>query len=396
MMRDAGAEWRTLEDTSNEPLISFRNPVSWASWQRNMFSAYSQGQMIWLEADAIIRHQSGQKKSLDDFARAFFSGDDAGDITRTYTLDDMIATLQSIQPYEWREFFDSRVREYGPGRLAHSIERSGYRVVFSDQPSPDEQSSKTLNLIDSLGMRVSPTGCLYEVQWNGPAFQASLTGGETIASVNGQPYKPDLLVQAIKQATAGGPIDLTVKRGASQQTTSIHWTGGMRYPHLERVEEHLLCSMTCSPRGLETRKREFLILSKLSQQAQVTPCKRVRRPRNLLPLSSPGDCVVPVAGIDPQQPSRGNVHMEVLQQFDVLGIGTDVLVMPSARCWRISSTICGAAGWGLWSVVPERWIRPTVDCRAGCRVCGRPGAPPWSAARRPRARARRRRRGCGW
>jgi predicted metalloprotease with PDZ domain len=83
---DIGSDWRNLQDVNNEPLIAFRRPLSWASWQRNMFDSYSQGEMIWLEVDTIIRQRSGGKKSLDDFASIFFGGDNGSYGTKTYTL----------------------------------------------------------------------------------------------------------------------------------------------------------------------------------------------------------------------------------------------------------------------------------------------------------------------
>jgi hypothetical protein len=85
-------------------------------------------------------------------------------------------------------------------------------------------------------MRIALNGRISEVHWEGPAFRANLTTGETIVSVNGKPYDPELFTVAITAAASGGPLDLIVKRGAWQQSTSIEWQGGMRYPHLQRIE----------------------------------------------------------------------------------------------------------------------------------------------------------------
>ena len=237
MTLDAGADWRSLEDTNNDPIIIARKPTSWPSWQRNMFDPYEAGEMIWLEADAIVREQSDGKKSLDDFARTFFADNDAGNVTSTYTFDDMIAAMNSVQPYDWHGYFRSRLDDYGQGKLIHSIDRTGYQLVFTDKPIGNAPPSKALDLAYSLGMRVTPTGRIYAVHWGGPAFKAGLTIGETIASVNGQTYDPELFTKAITEAENCGPINLVVKRGAWQQTTSIEWRGGMRYPHLQRTAE---------------------------------------------------------------------------------------------------------------------------------------------------------------
>ena len=236
MTLDVGAEWRSLEDTNNDPIVIARKPTSWPSWQRNMFDPYDSGEMIWLEADAIVRAQSGGNKSLDDFARIFFANNDAGNITSTYTFDDMLGALNTIQPYAWQDFFRSRLKQYGQGKLVHGIDHTGYRLVFTDKPIGNGPPSQALDLAYSLGMRVSPTGRISAVHWEGPAFKANLTVGETIVSVNGLPYAPEVLTRAISKAVHGEPLSLIVKRGTWQASTVIDWRGGMRYPHLEHIE----------------------------------------------------------------------------------------------------------------------------------------------------------------
>ena len=42
----------------------------WADWRRGV-DYYPESELIWLEADTIIRQKSGGRKSLDDFAKAF-------------------------------------------------------------------------------------------------------------------------------------------------------------------------------------------------------------------------------------------------------------------------------------------------------------------------------------
>lgn len=246
---DSGAEWRTLQDTNNDPLISARKPLSWGSWQRTMFDPYEKGEVIWLEADTIIRQQSGGKRSLDDFAHAFFSGNDAGNVTSTYTFEDIVTALNNVQSYDWRGFLRSRLDDYGAGKLTHSIDRSGYRLVFTDKPLGNQPLGKSLGLTYSLGMRINAAGLITVVFWDSAAFKAKLTSGETIVQVNDQPYTPELLVKAIAEAVTGGPVKLLVKRGDWQQTANVDWRGGMRYPHLERIpNEPDLLAVILTPR----------------------------------------------------------------------------------------------------------------------------------------------------
>src|SRR3546814_15829041 len=88
-----GLEWRALQDTTNDPVVARRQPKPYRGYQMSE-DYYSGGQMMWLEADARIRKLSGGRKSLDDFARAFFGIED-GEWKRqaTYPFDDVVATL---------------------------------------------------------------------------------------------------------------------------------------------------------------------------------------------------------------------------------------------------------------------------------------------------------------
>jgi predicted metalloprotease with PDZ domain len=67
-------------DTTNQPTISERSPVSWASLQRGE-DYYFEGLLIWLDVDTEMRELSGDKKSLDDFARLFFGVENGSFVT---------------------------------------------------------------------------------------------------------------------------------------------------------------------------------------------------------------------------------------------------------------------------------------------------------------------------
>src|SRR5581483_10994644 len=68
-----GRTWRSLDDTTNQPIISAHGAAQemWPSWQRG-YDYYPESDLIWLDADTKIRELSGGKKSLDDFAKAFY------------------------------------------------------------------------------------------------------------------------------------------------------------------------------------------------------------------------------------------------------------------------------------------------------------------------------------
>jgi predicted metalloprotease with PDZ domain len=232
---DVGMSWRPLEDVNNEPLILFRRPQSWPTWQQNMFDAYSQGEMIWLDADALIRQRTAGRKSLDDFARLFFGQLDGSYATQIYTFEAMVTALNSVLLYDWATFFRSQLEATGPVGRIDGITRSGYGLVYDDKPASPRSSGGPVDLSYSVGMVVGAKGRIANVLWHGPAFEAGLIPGATIVEVNDHPFDGDAL-QAVAEATGTGiPLRLTVQDGKSKETVTIDWKGGARYPHLQRI-----------------------------------------------------------------------------------------------------------------------------------------------------------------
>jgi len=235
----AGLQWRSLEDTTNDPVTTQRRPIPWRSWQRSE-DYYGQGELVWLDADTLIRERTGGKKSLDDFARAFFGIDDGSYVTVTYTFDDIVRALNGVLPYDWAGFLRARLDSAGGPAPLDGLERGGYRLVYKEMPSEfiksNEHLRKTTDLLYSLGVTLDPTGVVGEVLWDSPAFNAGLTVGCQIVAVNGIAYDADELKDSIANAkSAPQPIQLLLKRGDRYNAVSVNYHGGLRYPHLERV-----------------------------------------------------------------------------------------------------------------------------------------------------------------
>jgi predicted metalloprotease with PDZ domain len=234
-----GRDWRALEDTTLDPIIASRRPLSWLSWQRSE-DYYSEGQLVWLDADTLIRQRSGGKRSLDDFAKAFFGVDNGSFVPETYTFDDLVAALNGVEPYDWAGFLRQRLDGHGPGAPLDGLARGGYRLVYTATPTEYfksvEARRKVTDLTYSLGMVVGKDGALTDVLWDGPAFKAGLTEGCQVIAVNGQTYGPEDLKDAIRGAAAGGgAIELLVKNDDVYRTVRIDYRDGPRYPRLERI-----------------------------------------------------------------------------------------------------------------------------------------------------------------
>lgn len=248
-----GRTWRSLDDTTNQAIISshFNGPQSWQSWQRSA-DYYQESDLIWLDADTKIRELSGGQKSLDDFARLFFGIDDGSYVTVTYTLDDLVKALNSVQAYDWAGFFRTRVYEVAPDVPENGLAEGGYRLVYNDtQPEwfkHADVSRYGTSFASSIGITVkggsghatdddNDEGMITQVWWNGPAFKAGMTPGMRLIAVDDQTFSLTVLKEAILKAEKNGePIKLLVKREKEFMTINLDYRGGLRYAHLERVE----------------------------------------------------------------------------------------------------------------------------------------------------------------
>jgi hypothetical protein len=71
----------------------------------------------------------------------------------------------------------------------------------------------------------------------------------TILSVNGQVYSTEALNESIAHPQ-NGKISLLVRNFDSVQSREIHYIGGVRYPHLERIPgSHDYLSEILEPRS---------------------------------------------------------------------------------------------------------------------------------------------------
>jgi len=192
--------------------------------------------------DTLIRERSQGKRSLDDFASAFFGINDGSMVVVTYTFDDIVKALNAVEPYDWAGFLNLRINEPNRPSPLGGLVQGGYRLVYTDTQSDYLESAdkqhKMTSLPYSIGLVIgegSKSGEIESVQWNSPAFKAGLTEGGEVLSVNGIAYDADVLKDAIRAAHDGkAPIQLIVKSGDRYRVVDIDYHGGLRYPRLER------------------------------------------------------------------------------------------------------------------------------------------------------------------
>jgi len=239
-----GREWRALQDTNNHNLLGYRVPGQWTSWMRGTGDYYRESQLIWLDADTLIREGTTGKKSLDDFARAFFGVEDGRYAPRGYSFEDLVETLNAVYPHDWTTFLRSRLDAVGPDARAplDGIARGGYRLIYTDALTALEkkvQSGWATDFQYSLGFTLTGTTAyrISNVAWDSPIYAAGIGAGWDLIAVNDTAATPEVLRDAVTAAKGGEiPITLIVKNGNRFRTVTLDYHGGLRYPRLERVE----------------------------------------------------------------------------------------------------------------------------------------------------------------
>lgn len=233
----ASRAWKPIDDSGHDPINISGRGIEWPDLTGKK-DYYTDGPLLWLAVDLEIRARTGQRKSLDDFAKLFFRADVPGAGPVTYNEADLYAALNAVAPADWPAFFRARLQARDGEALLTGLAQGGYRLVYDDEPTEtfeqDAQSRGVDDFIHSLGLAAAPNGVLRFVRWNGPAFRAGLSAGARLTKVNGEAYSAQVLRTALVQSPAGTlRVDALVD-GESVATT-IAYTGGLRYPKLERI-----------------------------------------------------------------------------------------------------------------------------------------------------------------
>ncbi len=232
------ASWRNVQDTTNDPIIARRRPLPYRNYQSSE-DYYAAGAMIWLDVDGKLRELSGNKRSIDDFGKAFFGMDNGQWDVNTYTFADVVKTLNDIQPYDWSAYLRQRLD--GHASLLGGIIAHGWKLVYTDKPSAAIKSAELrggfTDLTYSLGLSVNKAGDIGDVLWDGPAFKAGVSPGMQVVAVNGREFSSDNMKDAITAASADktAPVQLLVKNFDEYKTLNVDYHHGLKYPHLERV-----------------------------------------------------------------------------------------------------------------------------------------------------------------
>ncbi len=246
-----GRDWRPIRDTADGAPFLYVAPNQYDETRRSAGDFYTEGDLIWLDADVTIRKLTHGKRSLDDFCKLWGDGNDTTSVPHVHGYDEatMLAYMTQVVPYDWKAFFDKRIAEVQPRAPLGGIENGGYSLVYTEKPNELDKhqaeigKNHTIDARYSLGLRLAEDGTVLNIVQHSSAFEAGLAPGWKILAIDGRKFDDDTLKDALaahKGRTT--PMELIVANGDFFRTIAIDASSGERYPHLVRnaaIEDRL-------------------------------------------------------------------------------------------------------------------------------------------------------------
>ena len=239
-----GRAWRPLQDAADAAPFLYTAGGGWNGVRRQTGAGlptfYNEGTLIWLEADVMIRSLTNGRRSLDDFCAAFHGQGDNGRVwVRPYEADEVYRTLNIVAAYDWKGFFEKRLKSKSMDIPLGGVEHGGFKLVYGETPNifTDPWAlDGGLNAYGSLGMHVGADGTVDDAWPGWPAYAAGVSNGMKVVAVNGRRFSVDELRRALADSrTSTTPMELIIDNSGYFKTVRIDYHGGLRYPHLERV-----------------------------------------------------------------------------------------------------------------------------------------------------------------
>lgn len=235
-----GRGWRSLQDTARAVQLMRGQPQDWLSRRRGV-DYYTEGALLWLETDVLIRQLSRGKRSLDDFCRRFHGGADSAAQVVPYRFEDVVQALDAVQPYDWAGFWRERLDRTRSRAPLEGIEAGGWQLVYATEPTVMQKaydaSGKRIDLRHSLGFALAEEeATIADVIPGSAADRAGLVPGSVLVAVNGRKWSRALLDDALRASLEKpATIELLVQSDDVFATHALQYQGGARYPRLERV-----------------------------------------------------------------------------------------------------------------------------------------------------------------
>jgi predicted metalloprotease with PDZ domain len=257
LSHNEGRRWRPLEDTAAASHLLRGHSPNWNELRRGQ-DYYSEGALVWLEADAIIRELSEGKKSLDDFCRKFLGVNRTDVSVDPYELPEIVSKLRELADFDWESFFAKRVSLPQDSLPLEVVGRCGYRLQYATEPpsgSPISRQRGGISARDSVGLSFSPEGQIVDVVPGMTGDRAGLAPGMTVIGVNNKKFSRQRLLDALADSVALRKIELLLLEGEEFRTVVLDYADGPRYLVIVRDESkpdvlaNILKPLTGQPTG---------------------------------------------------------------------------------------------------------------------------------------------------
>jgi predicted metalloprotease with PDZ domain len=233
-----GRAWRSLQETADAAQMLFGARKEWESLRRRV-DFYDEGNLIWLEADAIIRQETKGKKSLDDFCKLFHGGSASGPLLKPYMFEEIVAALNQVARYDWNAMLTERLQSLSPRAPLLGIERAGWKLVYRDTLSnmarAFDERSKSIDMRFSLGILFDEEGTMLDVIPGMAGAKAGLAPCMKLVAINGRKFSKYTVREAVRvSASTKQPLEMLVENAGYFTAYQVDYHGGERYPFLER------------------------------------------------------------------------------------------------------------------------------------------------------------------
>jgi predicted metalloprotease with PDZ domain len=219
--------------------VLYGAPGEWTSLRRSV-DFYVEGWLIWLDTDTKIRELSGGQRSLDDFCKRFHGAPSSPPMVKTYGFDEVVATLNDVAPFDWRNFLLTRLNSTDFHAPLGGIERGGWKLAYGTLPSgflkDFEQVRHSTEMGYSIGLRLNEDGSIADVIEGMAAARAGVGPGMKILAVNGKAYSPEVLRSVVRATTDPKQrrIELLIDNEGQVASFQLTYGEGEKYPVLER------------------------------------------------------------------------------------------------------------------------------------------------------------------
>jgi predicted metalloprotease with PDZ domain len=185
---------------------------------------YTQGELLAVALDGMIRDSTGDQRGLDDLMRALFAASHEG---HGYTSSGLVQTANSVCGCRLDHFFAEQV--HGPGLidLRPALARLGLQLVVDTSVAVNDDGKPVpdLRIRPDFG-RTEPPLLLMVSNPTSLWARAGLKTGDSLDSFNGATYStPGDLWRALNTLRIGDSAAIAVRRGGAEHHVRFVVTG---------------------------------------------------------------------------------------------------------------------------------------------------------------------------